>query len=92
MYRRENSITFFTGTLRFIQLLYDKAYKRTKLKAWLFSLNRNAGMPRLDPATRNIVIDRLQAGQSQNEAARKQSATGFDSMAFDPEGHISERY
>jgi transposase len=27
-------------------------------------------MPRLDPATRNIVIGRLQAGQSQNEVAR----------------------
>jgi hypothetical protein len=26
------------------------------------------------------------------ESARKQSATGFDSMALDPEGHISERY
>ena len=114
-------------------------------------------MPRLDPATRNIVIGRLQAGESQNEVARtlnvnpstiprlwnwfnewppkewktlhkllmgkigtsgsfiygiepllhqqlqpeyldyeesahKQSATGFDSMALDPEGRISERY
>ena len=27
-------------------------------------------MPRLDPATRNIVIGRLQAGQSQHEVAR----------------------
>ena len=27
-------------------------------------------MPRLDPATRNIAIDRLQAGESQNEVAR----------------------
>jgi transposase-like protein len=27
-------------------------------------------MPRLDPATRNIVIGRLQAGQWQNEVAR----------------------
>jgi hypothetical protein len=27
-------------------------------------------MPRLDPATRNIVIGRLQAGESQNEVAR----------------------
>jgi hypothetical protein len=118
-------------------------------------------MPRLDPATRNIVIGRLQAGQSQNEVARtvnvdqstifrlwnrfqqagssndrprsgrlrkttpgkdryirsfiyiiepfphqplqseyldceewahKQSATDFDSMVLDQEGHISERY
>jgi transposase len=27
-------------------------------------------MPRLDPATRNIAIGRLQAGESQNEVAR----------------------
>ena len=27
-------------------------------------------MPRLDPVTRNIAIDRLQAGESQNEVAR----------------------
>jgi DNA invertase Pin-like site-specific DNA recombinase len=27
-------------------------------------------MPRLNPATRNIVFGRLQAGQSQNEVAR----------------------
>ena len=27
-------------------------------------------MPRLDPATRNIAIDHLQAGESQNEVAR----------------------
>jgi len=27
-------------------------------------------MPRLDPATRNIVIGHLQAGQSQNEIGR----------------------
>ena len=27
-------------------------------------------MPRLDPATRNIAIDRLQVGESQNEVAR----------------------
>jgi hypothetical protein len=26
------------------------------------------------------------------ESAHKQSATGFDSMALDPEGRISERY
>ena len=118
-------------------------------------------MPRLDHATRNIAIGRLQAGESQNEVARtlnvnqstisrlwnrfqqtastndrqrsgrphittpgqdryirvfylrnrtlmhqplqpeylyceesahKQSATGFDSMALDPEGRISEWY
>ena len=118
-------------------------------------------MPRLDPATRNIAIGRLQAGESQNEVARtlnvnqstisrlwnrfqqtgstndsqrsgrpriatpgqdrytgsfiygieplphqplqpeyldseelvhKQSTTGFDSMALDPEGRISEGY
>ena len=136
-------------------------YYRTKCEAWLLSLNWNATMPRLNLATRNIVIGRLQAGQSQNEAARtlnvnqstisrlwnwflqtgssidrprsgkpriaspgpdlyirvfiygiepfphqplqseyldceesdrKQSATGFDSLALYPEGHISERY
>jgi hypothetical protein len=27
-------------------------------------------MPRLDPATRNIAIDHIQAGESQNEVAR----------------------
>jgi DNA invertase Pin-like site-specific DNA recombinase len=27
-------------------------------------------MPRLDPATRNIAIGRLQTGESQNEVAR----------------------
>jgi len=27
-------------------------------------------MPRLDPATQNIAIGRLQAGESQNEVAR----------------------
>ena len=31
-------------------------------------------MPSLDPATRNIAIDRLQAGESQNEVARTLNA------------------
>ena len=59
IYRRENSITLFTGTLEINSIVKLKRIKEPSLK--FLSLNWN---------TANIVIGRLQAGQSQNEVAR----------------------
>ena len=39
--------------------------------------SRTAAMPSLDPATRNIAIGRLQAGESQNEVARMLTRAPF---------------
>jgi hypothetical protein len=37
-------------------------------------------MPRLDPATRNIAIGRLKAGESQNEIAQPQRYRMFGAI------------
>ena len=48
-------------------------------------------MPRLDPATRNIAIDHLQAGESQNEVARTHSTIFRQWNRFQQTGSTNNR-